>query len=266
MAEKFLFSTFFEDPRVQVPEAEPDGVEATLVEEFEAAAPPPPPTPTFSEEELEAARSAAFEDGRNEGRHEALQSEEHHLQESLHKLNLGIEGLQESLHKLNLGIEGLLSQADNQQSMALNTAMKLAAVLVKKLFPSLARREGLAEIENVIADCMVRLNEEPRLVVRVCEERLDQVRDRCKDLANLKHFEGRLIFIAEEAFGPADVLVEWADGGAERHLARQWQEVETILSRALFGPIKEPSIDYAIDEEGEILQQVEVVATRRVPA
>ena len=243
MAETFLFSTFFEDPRVQVPEAEPDGVEDTLVEEFEAAAPPPPPAPTFSEEELEAARSAAFEDGRNEGRHEALQSEEHHLQESL--------------HKLNLGVEGLLSQADNQQSMALNTAMKLAAVLVKKLFPSLARREGLAEIENVIADCMVRLNEEPRLVVRVCEERLDQVRDRCKDLANLKHFEGRLIFIAEETFGPADVLVEWADGGAERHLARQWQEVETILSRALFGPINEPSIDYAIDEEGEILPQAE---------
>ncbi|GAB4393675.1 MAG: hypothetical protein Tsb0032_14000 [Kiloniellaceae bacterium] len=214
--EKFLFETSFDSQRERE-------AKARAAAEAEAAAEPPPPS--FSEEELEAARQAAYAEGRAAGLAEAEESHSRRLAE-------GVAALPPQF-------EALAQQLSAQEEERRRSALDAAIAVVRKLFPRLARDRGMEEVQAVVDDCLERLRDEPRLVVRSTDADLDAIKARVEQSAKQSGFEGKLVFLADETIASGDLRIEWADGGAERDQAALWQEIDAILARAL-KPAQQP--------------------------
>jgi flagellar assembly protein FliH len=207
--EKFLFDTSFDTE--QSAKTKAAAAAQAAVEE--------PPVPTFSEDELETARRAAFAEGQAAGLAEAEAS---HAK----RLALAVEALPPLFAQL---AQGIAAEADERRRETLDAAL----TVVRKLFPQLARSHGLEEAHAVIAQCLERLRDEPRVVIRCADDDLDALRERVEESAAKGGYEGKLVFLADERLAPGDLRVEWADGGAERDQASLWKEIDAVIARTL---------------------------------
>ena len=202
--EKFLFDNQFPGDRQRA-------------EEEKVKKPPPPPPPRYSEEELAQARHDALVAGREQGLREALDASEQATARACETIAAHMTDLAKLLDTLH----------ERQERELVETAF----LVVRKIFPELARRHALAETEGVIAECLGHLCDEPRIVIRVADSLLDALKDRLQALATGCGFDGRLVLLSDEELGPSDVRVEWADGGAERDCGRIWRNMDEILAR-----------------------------------
>ncbi len=237
MAKKFLFDNFFEsDGSGSLGDFSPAtanagghlfgaddaGEEAPrpveTIEEPEVDL-PPPPAPLFSVEELEDARKNAYEEG---------------YAKALEESNASVERqTAEAVSQISRDLGDLAAVFESDRELRLKESLRLAGTLVGKLFPGLSRQEGMREIETLLSECLQQLQEEPRLVIRSAVDHIDLLRERCDVLSSKTGFEGRFVILGEEEYGPSDVTLGWADGGAERNLTRQWHEIESLIERSL---------------------------------
>ncbi|MGF1608438.1 MAG: hypothetical protein ACFCUQ_03515 [Kiloniellales bacterium] len=205
---KFLFDNSF-DPQPQVgakPEPAP-------------GKPQPAPEPSFTRAELEAARAEGFAAGREQGQGEARATAE--------------RAIAQTLAAIDTALSSLLAQQGEALAAHERSAFAAGVTIVRKLFPRLAAREAMSEIEQVIEDCLKRLRSEPRIVVRVADALLDQLREHLDSLLQRAGFEGKIVLLADETLAADAVRVEWADGGAERDSGEIWQAIDGVLERAL---------------------------------
>ena len=218
VARKFLFDLDFDAP---VTPAAGRGKAAPVVE-ASPPPPPPPPEPTFSEAELAKAvaeaKTAGEKDGFAKGRAEAMTQIEKQISTTLSAMAGHI-------------IAATETAAGERKDIA-STAVEVARAVLQKLHPELARQRGLVEIEGILGRCIDSLKNEPRLVVYVSSEHLDELKRRVDTMTSNKGFEGRIVLIAEEAMKPGDCRVEWADGGMERSSTAIWAEIEAVLDRS----------------------------------
>lgn len=214
--QKFLFDTSF------------DG-HTTRRAEKPAPAPKPavPEEPTFSKGELEAARSEALASGREQGLAEAQRAAESTSAQALAAIE-----------------QGLSTLAANQEALAAENArnsLAAAVTIVRKLLPAFSKKYALDEIESVVSECLERLRDEPRVVVRVADALLDSLRDRLSPIARAAGFHGKIVLLSDETLQDSAVRVEWADGGAERDPAQTWREIDEMLARGL-GPAADSAL------------------------
>ncbi|WP_282609744.1 FliH/SctL family protein [Pelagibius sp. Alg239-R121] len=210
--QKFLFDNAFEAPL-------PSGQEP--------AAPPPPEPETLEPEISEADLQQAREEGRQEG--VELGREEGRTE--------AFAGIEQTTQNLLLNMTGrlgeLMTEQPRMRADAAQEALQTVTTILQKMLPSLEKSAAMKEIESVVSECLLRAQDEPRLVVRVSERVLDAVKARVDALVASEGFEGKIVFLAAEGFGDSDVRVEWADGGAERKLEDLWQDIDQILARFL---------------------------------
>ncbi len=228
--QKFLFDTRFDAP--------PPPPEPVVELPPEPLEPEPPPPPTFSEAELETAKTQAHAQGFAEGLAKAraeLQTSEQRVQNEL-------------LDKLGQRLAELMSEqiARVEQSRAM--VLQIAVTITRKLLPASVARHGQTEIEAAVQAVLAQLVHEPRVVVRVHDSQLDAVTATLEPQAQQRGLGGRLVFLVDSALGPADCKVEWADGGLERDTSRLWQQVDKAVAEVLqSGPrapqITEPPMD-----------------------
>ena len=204
--QKFLFETCFDLDRPF--EAEVEDEEPEL-----------PPEPTFSEDEIALARAQGFAEGRTEGIAE--------MQTALdHRTAALVETMVEQLRKL-----------DSAQAASARTAelrlLGLAGAITKKVVPPIICNAAQASVEEVIRECLPKLMDEPRVVIRVHPTLMDELRGKIDTLAAKSGFAGDLILLPDDDFSPADCLVEWADGGAEKSVTNMWSDIERIIDAYL---------------------------------
>ncbi len=202
MSEKFLFDTSFE--------AEDLGGDAVRPVHK-------PLPPKFGEEDLERARAEGHASGKEIGTQEAMQSIEQQIAKTMNAVSTQLSGLSQA-------------QVESHARQG-REALEVALTVVRKIFPGLAERHGLAEVEAVVRDCLERLREEPRIVIRVADAVLDQIEARIGKIVVRAGFEGKIVYLAQDGMNPGDVRVEWADGGAERDSERLWREIDQITAR-----------------------------------
>jgi flagellar assembly protein FliH len=240
--QKYLFTTSFdeldEDEKAALPQMGAGSGEFELDGEAAPAPAPepepePPPPPTFSEEEMLAAREQSFAEGREQGAREAEQTAERVAADALAAMDARLKAME-------------AAQREGQE-LAVRRAVQVAMAIARKLLPELARRNGMAEIEAVVAECMAQRLDEPRLLVKVNEMMLEPLRERLARLAETSGFGGRLVVSGDSKVVPGDCRIEWADGGADRDQARLWKEIEAIIERSLGKP-EEPAADIVEDE------------------
>ena len=192
-----------------------------------ASAPAAPPPPMFTEMQgaCDIARRKGEEAGATRGRNEAVTAFDKQVAATLSTI-----AQQTAAIAKNIAAE----------AQAAGKSTELALAIVRKLHPALVERQGLAEIESVLGQCLESLKQEPRLVAYVHSARLDALQERLTQLSASSGYEGRVVLIGDDAMGESDCRVEWADGGVEREAGRIWRAVEEALARYIAVEDRDP--------------------------
>ena len=193
------------------------------------AAPAAPPPPMFTEAEMQGAcdiaRRKGEEAGAARGRSEAIAAFDKQVAATLSAIAQQTAAI----------AKGIAAEAQSA-----GQSVELALAIVRKLHPALVERQGLAEIEAILGQCLESLKQEPRLVAYVASTRLDALQERLTQLSASSGFEGRVVLIGDEAMGESDCRVEWADGGVEREAGRIWRAIEEALARYIAADDRDP--------------------------
>ena len=195
---KFLFDTVFEDGKAP-PQA------------------PAKPKPRFTEDDLVNARREGQEAGFQMGLEKAKRQQQAQIATTLAQAAAALAGLDGAL---KAGVEA--AKADATQ-VALSVARRLA--------PALIEQQPLAELSDMVADCLRQMPTEPRVVIRVADQLVDPLQPQLEELGRAAGFAGQLVLIGEPQMAVGDARVEWADGGAERNLAALSDEIAASVDR-----------------------------------
>ncbi|MGE5506627.1 MAG: flagellar assembly protein FliH [Actinomycetota bacterium] len=211
---KYMFDLDFSPQAAQPKVAEPEPQPA--YEEDEA---PLPPAPTFTEEELQLAREAAWEDGHQTGLAEGNEIAARILADAM-------TALSNHLHDLKVRQEEI-------GDVNARTAVRVAQAVLKKVLPRTCEAHAFEEVTRVVEECLGHVLDEPRIIVRVSAELVDPVRERLEAVAGDHGFEGRVVVQADPRLTASDCKVEWTDGGAERDQVRLLAEIDEVVERAV---------------------------------
>lgn len=180
---------------------------------------PAPDDPVYTGEQFALARAQAFQQGKDEGLQEARESQQ--------------EQALKCLRQIITLLERLILAEDRRELDQMTNTVKLTARVTHKLLPQFAEKFALGEIERVILEAVESRREEPRIAIIVPAAHLETLRGQIDDLAVEKGYAGKIIMIADDNLAPADVRVEWADGGAERVYERLYAQIETEFAKAV---------------------------------
>ncbi|MEQ8601969.1 MAG: FliH/SctL family protein [Marivibrio sp.] len=208
-------------------------------EEVEAEEPEAPPPPTFSEEELEAAKSAAYDEGRREG----LEAGRQEIQQ---EIDAQIADLLEVVSERMTPLAERQKQAHERAGALM---AKIARDIFEKLMPAYAKRYGDEEVVGLVADSLANLQDVGRLSVRVAPEAAEPLAERLEQTVRLAGFEGKLSVIADPSMQSGDAALDWGAGGAERRYRDIWAEIDEAVERAIGDLQAEESPADAADEE-----------------
>ena len=213
--------------------------DAATAGEGEAEEPEAPPPPTFSEEELAAAKQDAYMDGHADGFREG------HA-ESMDTLEARLVELLDQIAPLvaTLGAEQVKANERAQTNVA-----RIVQAVTAKLLPVYARKYGADEVMAVAVNCIAELQDAGRLTIRLSEETIEDVGDRLKKAADRAGFEGQLRMLPDEGLGPSDVLVDWGAGGAERVYDSIRADIDKAIDRAVQASEAEAELGLSDTEE-----------------
>lgn len=232
-AQKFQFNTTFDD----------EFLEAQRIAEEIVVEDEPPPPPTFSEEEMASCRQQAYAEGHAAGQSEA---------------ESGIKQVASAaLQGINAELGNLATTQNAMAEECRRDAISLAAVIVRKTVPAIAHDAAASAIESFVRDCFPQIMEEPRIVVRIADAMLDQVKEDLEQIAEQSGFPGQMIVLSDAELSTQDCRVEWADGGAERDSDRIWQEIDDRIERFLESLTPAAAMEPEITEDAEITETAE---------
>ncbi len=217
---KFRFETSFDAP-------------APLDEsELEDSVPPPP---VFSEAEMAQARA----DGAAEG-----------FADGFAKASTGIEAqCGVAMEKISSLFEALAPDHRDALERSRVEVLTIARAVIAKTLPDMASENALALVETAIASVLPKLMDEPRAVIRTSDILLDRLQEIVDGLKRKSGYSGDIILLAEDGLGPADCTVEWADGGAEYHQDRIWQEINEAMDRFISGSRQAAALHHDVQND-----------------
>ncbi|MEQ1863174.1 MAG: FliH/SctL family protein [Micropepsaceae bacterium] len=108
---------------------------------------------------------------------------------------------------------------------------QLALAVGRKLAEHALTAYPLEEVQTLLADCLHKMHDEPRIVVRLAPDGAEAIRAEIDRLCEQHGFAGRVVVIAEPVFSGADCRIEWADGGIERDMSATFAAIEQCAER-----------------------------------
>lgn len=223
--EKFMFEYDFDAENAPPVNPAP---ETTAGNEPEAPAEPEEPPARHTDADLEAARAESYQAGQDAGQKQGYEQGRKDAHTDAEK------AAQNALAQVAKGLNNLCRDLDATEARRASEARDLALTIVRRLFPSLQRQNGMNEIETLITETLSRLRHHPKVVIRGAPATIARISDRQEALAAQTGFEGKLRLLEDEAISQADIRVEWSDGGVHRDTEGLWREIETAL-RDAFG-------------------------------
>ncbi len=205
-SEKFLFLRSFDPP---APEAVKKTIEEELPEEPEII------VPTFSEEQLNAARAEGEAKGREEGIREASEATERLIGETT--------------QSIKAHLENLFNQQRNANAEIFTDAVNAGIAVVKKCFPKMNLDHGVDEIEGMIGKILPQILEEPRVIISVNNETKQPLSERMETIIKNAHFDGRAVIRGEDDIPHGDCRIEWSNGGAARDLEDLLRQIDLVI-------------------------------------
>ena len=226
---KFLFDNDFTDlePPAPAPEVREDANEEASIDEQADTNESAPEEeiieeeiiPTFSEEDVNRAR----EEGIARGRDEALKDLEGSLQKKL----------AETMRELEQKLDGIANEQLAQKEEKNRNAASVAAVIVRKLFPSLNMEKAMDEIGHMIGQALKKTSGETKMVFSVADEIKDEVERKITEMVTLSGREVDFKVLGNADIQLGDCTIEWSGGGLVRDQDQMWREIDEIVERNL---------------------------------
>lgn len=218
---KFTFDVRFDEPTPS--ERQPVLSELLISEpppEPEPELPPEPEEPppvVFSQEELEFAREEAYVAGHAAALQEAAASVE--------------QFVAEALNRCAESMTVLASKTDPLADAATSAAIQVVHTICRKLLPHTADDYAIREITSLVQSLLPDLIGQPRILIHTSPKMVDLLRKRLTETISKTGFEGRMVLLGDSVMLPTDARVEWADGGAERNMAKALDEIDALMQR-----------------------------------
>lgn len=213
---KFTFDLDFDAPVEPVkPEPEVDEQEPEEV------------IPTFSEEEVEQARTEGFDAGKEEGRREAADATEQKL----------LETIEQACEKLS---DVYNTQTDANRQIG-REMISVATAIAKKMFPDLNSRNALGEVERVVQETLKAVTEEPRIQIMVNPELREPLTERLGTMTHRAGFEGKVFVNPDPSMPLGDCRIEWSNGAAVRNVEEMWEMIDKIIDENLHDGLDDAS-------------------------
>jgi flagellar assembly protein FliH len=205
--EKFLFNRSFDPPeRAEVVE---------IVEEEEEYEEPEVYVPTFSQEEMDAAREEGVASGREQGIREAAEATERQISDIT--------------QTISTQLTDLFNQQRNANAEIFQDAISTSLTIVRKCFPNMSAEMGTGEVESMIGEILPQILEEPRVVITVNTDMKVPLSERMASIAQNAHFDGRVVIKADANIAHGDCRIEWSNGGAERNMDDLWRQIDQVI-------------------------------------
>lgn len=214
----FLFEYSFDDGADEARRAEEEAVRRAE-EEAEANRPP-----TFTVEELEAAKAEAYAKGRQEGMDDAMAGIEQQVARTLDALFSRVPKVFEEYKAWTREIE-----AD---------AARLGIAVTRRLAPELVKDNELPEVEAVIREAFGFLTEQPKVMIRVSKELEESLSGKVELMASRVGYEGQVVLVGDPELPIDDCRISWQAGAVERSLDDVWTQIDQIVDRTLAGAPK----------------------------
>jgi len=174
--------------------------------------------PTFSVEQMEAARKEAYDQGHKDGRAETLASIEKQTMDLVGQILAQIKHLEKS--------ENARTALFSDQSAL------LASTIVARLFPVLTARFGQDEMAGFIEDAVRAGLRSGVVSVHIHPERLEAMTQKLAADINVKPYldNGKVVLVSDPAVAAQECQVTWPSGGAFWSPQAMMDEITRILA------------------------------------
>lgn len=173
------------------------------------------------------------------------QAEEKGIQRGIAQGKAGEETrLANEARRIAVAAEKILAAIDLDRVRLERESAELSLSIANKLASSAISHFPLADIENLISECLGPLRKTPHLVVRLHEKDASSITETVGKFAREAGFEGRFVVLGEPDFVPGDCRIEWADGGIIRDRHKAEEDINAIFDNyfsPLIGPPERPT-------------------------
>lgn len=178
-----------------------------------------PPEPTFSKEELEAARQDGYAEGRAAGAQEAKS---------------GLEAATaDVVEEICRQLPALSTDQSAANDRLMHDGAKVATTIARKILPSYTARHGTDELTALVTRSLQSLVDQPKIIVCVSPSQMAPITEHLEAAASASGFDGRFLVEANETMGPSDCRVTWQGGGLERCEPEIWQQIDSAIEEYL---------------------------------
>lgn len=165
----------------------------------------PPPPAVYSQEELEAARTIAHEQGHQKGLNEANASRE--------------QKITQLVQQISTQFATLFAAEQERESRFEEDVIALVVQSLDKLFPSLSERLGPYDMQQAVSRVLKTVSDKSEITIRVAPDFVADIEAivapiRDKDI-NPPNFH----ILGDASLSAGDCRISWADGGAVRDTA-----------------------------------------------
>lgn len=172
------------------------------------------------ERQLRESHESGFREGHTAGESAALHATEERIAEVMNAAVSGVTALGSKHAETTDRIE--------------RDSVQLAFIISKKLASAALDKYPASEIEAMIRECFEVAREEPKLVVRVAEDLIESVAQKCEEIRTRSSFSGEVIVIGDNEIARNDCIVEWPDGGAEHRTETSMDTIERLIQDFMF--------------------------------
>ena len=230
--QKFMFNQMFDEEIIERQRREEaERLEAERIAEENAP-------PTFTVEEMEAAKLVAHQQGMQEGKAEAMASIEQ-------QANL-------TLDLVLRQIGDLLAQYKNWTQEVHHDSISMAVAIMRKLAPELLRGSELPQVEHIVNEAFQFLTDQPKVMIRVASDLEAPLSEKVHLMASRVGYEGQVVLTGDPELEPTDCRISWYAGAVERSLDETWMLIDEMVDRVLRGlPAREHPEPIPVDDEAE---------------
>ncbi|MFM9890545.1 MAG: hypothetical protein ACKVOE_07910 [Rickettsiales bacterium] len=184
----------------------------------------PPPPPKFSEQELNAARHVAHQEGYDDGLAAGLAQAAGAADGEETQAIAAMNRMAEQIDSLDARYGELIAHESQELSA-------LVLMIARKVAGDALSAHYSDAIQTLVAQCLPVFLSRPRLLVDVHPDALVKVSSRVETLLQQRGFEGEVQFRSNAALDLADAVLDWGHGQARRSTQALWQEIETLLGK-----------------------------------
>jgi flagellar assembly protein FliH len=180
----------------------------------------PPPQPTYSEDDLKHAKNEAYDAGFQAGKVEGKREMDHEHHLFMQAVGEQVKIIQEQILSMQKWHrEHVTAQYGNVGQLVITAAQKLALEALRK--------DPLADIEQMVQDCLAILMSQPDIVIAINPRFKTAMQERFGAVAKIA---------GDDDLPPGDCKVQWANGVANRSIDAIWLEIEQVITRAFSKP------------------------------